>query len=151
MIRHLAGVAEIVEDVEAAVNFYRDVLGLAVKYEEGADYAEIEIAGILHYGIWSREAAAKATYGDPGAVELIKPGFSVGFEVDSVDKASQRIKNKWELAQPTKTEPWGQRTARFMTPSGMLAEVSETPGARLTTGKLEGKGEREAGGDIETP
>ena len=28
MIRHVSGIAEIVEDVEGAVRFYRDVLGL---------------------------------------------------------------------------------------------------------------------------
>ena len=31
MIRHFAGVAEIVEDFEAAVQFYRDTLGLEVE------------------------------------------------------------------------------------------------------------------------
>ncbi len=35
MIRHLAGIAEIVDDIEAAVTFYRDVLGLTVQHEEG--------------------------------------------------------------------------------------------------------------------
>jgi len=31
MLRHVAGLAEIVEDVHAAVSFYRDVLGLTVE------------------------------------------------------------------------------------------------------------------------
>jgi hypothetical protein len=34
------------------------------------------------------------------------------------------------LLQPPQDEPWGQRTARFLSPSGMLCEISETPWAR---------------------
>jgi len=30
MVRHVAGVAEVVDDIEAAVRFYRDDLGLEV-------------------------------------------------------------------------------------------------------------------------
>ena len=58
MIRHFAGVAEIVEDFEAAVQFYRDTLGLEVEsLSEG--YATATIPGVLHFGIWSRAEAAK--------------------------------------------------------------------------------------------
>ncbi len=35
MIRHVASIGEIVEDVEATVTFYRDVLGLEVDYDAG--------------------------------------------------------------------------------------------------------------------
>ena len=46
MIRHFAGVAEIVEDFEAAVQFYRDTLGLEVEsLSEG--YATATIPGVL--------------------------------------------------------------------------------------------------------
>ena len=64
MIRHFAGVAEIVEDFEAAVQFYRDTLGLEVEsLSEG--YATATVPGVLHFGIWSRAEAAEATYGSP--------------------------------------------------------------------------------------
>ena len=36
MIRHVAGIAEIVEDLDAAVRFYRDVLGLDVELKDPA-------------------------------------------------------------------------------------------------------------------
>ena len=46
MIRHFAGVAEIVEDFEAAVQFYRDTLGLEVEsLSEG--YATATVPGVL--------------------------------------------------------------------------------------------------------
>ncbi|KAA3645460.1 MAG: hypothetical protein DWQ07_13410 [Chloroflexi bacterium] len=137
MIRHLAGLAEVVDDVGKAVSFYRDVLGLPVKHEEGAEYVEVEIEGILHYGIWSRRAAAQAIYGDPEASDQIELGYLLGFEVDSVEKSSQHIKSKSSLIQPPKEEPWGQRTSRFEMPSGQLAEIAETPWARKITRSME--------------
>ncbi len=90
MIRHVSGIAEIVEDVEGAVRFYRDVLGLDVQYEPGSGYATIEIAGTLHFGIWSRRAAAENVFGDADAAERMPLGFTLGFEVDSVGAAPSR-------------------------------------------------------------
>ncbi len=131
MIRHVSGVAEIVEDVEGAVRFYRDVLGLDVQYEPGSGYATIEIAGTLHFGIWSRRAAAENVFGDANVAERIPLGFTLGFEVDSVAAAQQMIEAKgWHVAQALHTESWGQTTCRFFGPSGALCEVAETPWAR---------------------
>ena len=128
MIRHLAGIAEIVEDLEAAVRFYREALGLAVEPKEGGGYAEVKLAGVLYFGLWERAHAARATGVEPGQVPL---GFTVGFEVDRVDGAASALAGRSvALLQPPHDEPWGQRTARFASPSGMLCELSETPWAR---------------------
>ena len=133
MIRHFAGVAEIVEDFEAAIQFYRDTLGLEVEsLSEG--YATATVPGVLHFGIWSRAEAAEATYGSPDAAERVPLGFTIAFEVDEVTEAAQHLNNEAvEVVQPTKTEPWGQVTSRFITPSGALCEIAETPWARRIT------------------
>ena len=133
MIRHFAGVAEIVEDFEAAVQFYRDTLGLEVEsLSEG--YATATIPGVLHFGIWSRAEAAQATYGSSDAAEHVPLGFTIAFEVDNVTEAAQHLDNAAvKIVQPTKTEPWGQVTSRFITPSGALCEIAETPWARRIT------------------
>jgi catechol 2,3-dioxygenase-like lactoylglutathione lyase family enzyme len=128
MIRHVAGIAEIVEDLEGAIRFYRDTLGLAVERKEGGGYAEVKIGGALHFGLWERAHAASATGVAASEVPL---GFSVGFEVDAVDAAASTLAARGtRLVQAPHDEPWGQRTARFLSPSGMLCEVSETPWAR---------------------
>ena len=133
MIRHFAGVAEIVEDFEAAVQFYRDTLGLEVEsLSEG--YATATVPGVLHFGIWSRAEAAQATYGSPDAADRVPLGFTIAFEVDNVTEAAQHLDNAAvKVVQPTKTEPWGQVTSRFITPSGALCEIAETPWARRIT------------------
>ena len=135
MIRHIASIGEVVDDLDAAVGFYRDALGLTVEYESGSKYAEIKMPGTLHYAIWDRAAAAEATFGDAGEASKVPLGFTVEFEVDDVDEAAQAITSSgWHLAQPPKTEEWGQKTSRFLSPGGSLAGVVETPWAREIPG-----------------
>ena len=139
MLRHFASVAEIVEDVDAAVSFYRDTLGLSVeRLDEG--YALVKIPGILHFGVWASASAAQAAFGSPDAAERVPLGFTIGFEVDDVDAAAERIADgDAQTLHPSKTEPWGQTTARFLTPGGALFEIAETPWARQITQQIEAK------------
>ncbi len=131
MIRHLAGIAEIVDDLEAAVRFYRDDLGLEVDDSVSADYASVKIPGVIHFGLWSREAAAEATYGDRTAVDRVTPGLTIEFEVEEVPAASQALARRGlKLIHGPKVEPWGQTTARLSLPSGALCGIAETPWAR---------------------
>ena len=128
MLRHVAGIAEIVDDFEVAARFYRDALGLAVEIKEPGSYAEVKLAGVLHFGLWQRGHAARACGVAPDRIPL---GFTLGLEVDAVDGAVAALEGRGvRLLQPAHDEPWGQRTARFLSPSGMLCEVSETPWAR---------------------
>lgn len=142
MIRHVAGIAEIVDDMEAAVDYYRNVLGLTVHHEQGTGYADVEVPGVLHLGIWLRSRAVERVFGDPAAAERIPLGFTVGFEVDSVDAASDAMKAKgWTIVQEPQEEPWGQKTSRFLSPSGALCEVSESPEARRITQEVRAEAE----------
>ena len=136
MLRHLASIAEVVEDVDTAVHFYRDILGLEVEvHNEG--YADVTVPGTLHFGIWSRAEAAKATYGNPEAADRVPLGFTIGFEVDAVATAEKRLADAGiEVLQPAKTEPWEQVTSRFLTPGGSFCEIAETPWARSITQQM---------------
>ena len=131
MIRHVAGIAEIVDDIYAGVRFYREVLGLTVQHEPGSGYAVVEVPGVLHFSVWARWAAAEATLGSREHAERIPLGLTVGFEVDGVEQAYRTLTARgWPVTQPPKVEEWGQTTSRFHSPSGALCEVSETPWAR---------------------
>ncbi len=138
MIRHMAGVAEVVDDIEGAVRFYREELGLEVKHEPGEGYASVSISGVPHFGIWLRSWAAEIVFGDPSQMNRIPLGFSIGFEVDSVQDAESSLRStETPVLQGSKTERWGQQTARFLSPSGALFEVSETPTARRIAQDIE--------------
>lgn len=132
MIRHVASIAEIVDDFEAAVQFYREALGLTVEPKPDANYADVLVDGVTHFGIWRRSDAAQIIYGDPGAADRVPLGFTVGFEIESVADGEARLgqSSAWIL-QPNHLEPWGQRTCRFASPSGGGSELAETPWARV--------------------
>ena len=119
MIRHVASIAEIVDDVDAAAEFYRDVLGIPLEWEQGASYVDVKLAGVLHFAIWSRKSAAEATFGDADAVDKVPLGFTVGFEVDSVSDAAKAFNDSGQkVLQQPKVEPWNQTTSRNQRPSG---------------------------------
>ena len=125
MIRHVAGIAEIVEDVEKAAEFYR-ALGLNVKVDPG--HAMVEVPGVMYFGLWGRAEAAESTFGSRDAADRVPLGFTIGFEVDSVDEDASLIPG--ETVNDAKDEPWGQRTIRFLSPTGALCELAETSWAR---------------------
>ena len=136
MIRHFAGVAEIVGDFDAAVRFYRDALGLEVE-DVSEGYATVDMPGVLHFGIWARATAAEAAFGSADAAGRVPLGYTIGLEVDSVGESATGLGAAGvELLHSAKTEPWGQVTARFLAPGGGLCEVAETPWAREIAGDV---------------
>jgi lactoylglutathione lyase len=112
----------IVEDLDRALNFYTDVLGLQLGHRSG-DYAQLN-TGDTRLAFYTREAMAK-TLGfplKPPGHET--PGFEIGFKVHDVDAAFLEIVQKGAGAamHPT-TRPWGQRTAYVRDPDGHLIEL----------------------------
>lgn len=131
MIRHFAGVAEIVEDVPAALAFYRDTLGLEVKQQMGDDYAVVAVPGMLHFGIWSRAHAAESIFGSRDAADSVPLGYTIEFEAESVDEAARALESSAvTLVQGPQMEPWGQKTCRAVALGGGVLGFAETPWGR---------------------
>ncbi len=139
MIRHVAGIGEIVEDVEVAAEFYRS-LGLEVKIDNG--YGVVEVPGIMHFGLWARADAAESTFGSRDEIDRIPLGFTLGLEVDSVDDAAAAFGDA--TLRGAQDEPWGQRTLRFRSPSGAVCEIAETPWARELGSNVSAKASQDA-------
>ncbi len=131
MLRHIAGLAEIVEDVNEALIYYRDVLGLTVEQQNGDDYAIISAPGVLHFGIWNRGHAAECVFGSREYADRIPLGFTLEFEVDDVKNTASHLESAGqEITQAPREEPWGQKTLRTLSPGGSLLGFAETPWAR---------------------
>ena len=138
MVRHLAGVAEIVDDVHAALAYYRDTLGFEVVQQMGDDYAVVAVPGILHFGVWNRAHAALATFGTRDAADRIPLGFTLEFEVDDVDAAAKTVAEAGlDVVQPPHMEPWGQKTTRAFALGGALVGFAETPWGRTLKQQVE--------------
>ena len=138
MLRHIAGLAEIVEDVNEALIFYRDVLGLTVEKHDSDDYVMLSVPGVLHFGLWNRAHAAERVFGSREDAERIPLGFTLEFEVDDVKSSALRIEGAGQtITQAPLEEPWGQKTFRMLSSGGSLLGFAETPWARRITQNLE--------------
>ncbi|MEU4290170.1 VOC family protein [Kribbella sp. NPDC026596] len=115
-----------VEDLEASVGFYRDVVGLEYKFTD-AGYAEFEAGGV-RFGLYERRRAEWLTGRavSPGA------GGEIVVMVDDVDAWAERLAG---LGAPVLSgpadRPWGHRTVHVADPDGFVVEfATEIPRAR---------------------
>ena len=57
----VAGFAPIVTDLGESRNFYKELLGVPLEYEEASDYtATNEMEGLKHFGLWTLLDAARS-------------------------------------------------------------------------------------------
>jgi predicted enzyme related to lactoylglutathione lyase len=113
MIESIARIRLPVTEMDRAVAFYRDNLGLEVVEHDG-DWSEVT-AGDQRIGLNANESPA----GDGGAV--------VAFNVDDLDSAVEEMKgNGVEFAGEISEHPWG-RIAPFKDPDGNYLQLYAPP------------------------
>jgi catechol 2,3-dioxygenase-like lactoylglutathione lyase family enzyme len=128
-VQFIASFSVIVRDRDAARAFYRDALALSFEGGEG-DYAFTEqLDGAKHFGLWPLADAAQACFGtDVWPDDVPVPQASVEFEVEDVGAAAAELEGRGHrLMHGEKTEPWGQVTARLLSPEGLVVAVCYTP------------------------
>ena len=128
-VQFVASVAPIVRDAEAARAFYGDALGLTFEGGDGAYVYTHNLVGTKHFGLWPLSEAAGACFGSsewPSGIPV--PQASIEFEVADVAAAAKELEAKGcRLIHDARAEPWGQVTARLLSPEGLLVAVCHTP------------------------
>jgi len=107
-----------VQDMQRAIAFYRDTLGLAVKDQQGDDWAEIDANGVT-LGLNGRE---KATSSGGGAVITFQPDGDLDEEVARLRESGV------EFTGDISDHPWG-RIAPFKDSEGNDLQVYAPPTA----------------------
>lgn len=128
-VEFVASVSPIVRDVGESGLFYEQTLGLSFEGGEGDYVFTEELAGVKHLGLWPLAEAARACFGtDVWPRDIPEPQASLEFEVtDVADAAAELEEGGYQLLHGVKTEPWGQVTARLLSPEGLLVAVCRTP------------------------
>ncbi|MDP2860711.1 MAG: VOC family protein, partial [bacterium] len=113
MFKKLFGVCLLVEDFEKSITFYKDILGLKVKSQEGNQFAGFDLKG-TEMAIFQKDGATamfpKKFMGTGG-------GVNIGFQVEDINQACKELKSKGvEIFEGPKTTPWGQKVAYFKDP-----------------------------------
>jgi len=114
----------IVEDMDRALRFYTDVLGLRLGHRSG-DYAQLD-TGATRLGLYTRGAMAKTLGMSLKPPSHNAPGFEIGFKVPDVGEAFAELVGRGASAvMPPTDRPWGQRTAYVRDPDGHLIELAQ--------------------------
>jgi catechol 2,3-dioxygenase-like lactoylglutathione lyase family enzyme len=123
-----------VDDLERAVRFYRDGLGLktdgivGTEFEHGA-VAFFDLQSGLKLALWPRESISHdsgLTVGKPNATEFtIGHNVSSKTEVDAVMDQAKRAKAV--IVKPAHDTFWGGYAGYFQDPDGHLWEVAWNP------------------------
>lgn len=122
MFNKLFAICLLVEDFEKSLKFYKDILGLKVKSQEGNQFAGFDLEG-TEMAIFQKDGATamfpKKFMGTGG-------GVNIGFQVEDINQACKKLKSKGvEIFEGPKTTPWGQKVAYFKDPDENIWEVSE--------------------------
>ncbi|MFN8375959.1 MAG: VOC family protein [Anaerolineae bacterium] len=125
MLRKVSANVLFVEDLERAMKFYRDILGLTVVFSddvsyafkmEGQDFALVKVsAGVemLNETVLSQP---------PGAAHRVM----LCADVENLDAVYNTLTAKGvEFIKPPKDQAWGWRTAYFADPEGNLWEFRQ--------------------------
>jgi lactoylglutathione lyase len=114
----------IVQDLDRALAFYTEILGLKLGHRSG-DYAQLD-TGVTRLALYTRSAMAKTLGMSLEMPRSNAPGFELGFKVEDVDAAVNELMPRGAaLAVPPEDRFWGQRTAYIRDPDGHLIELAQ--------------------------
>jgi lactoylglutathione lyase len=109
-----------VTDLAASIAFYRDVVGLHLKFVD-AGYAEFRTEG-TRFALYERRRAEWLV----GAQVMPGPAGEAVFVVDDVDWQARRLAESGiaVLSGPA-DRPWGHRTLHVADPDGFVVEFAQ--------------------------
>ena len=108
-----------VSDMDKSVEFYKNVLGLRVITDFGANKT-------LTGGLCLQTLETWEDFISTDKVVFGNNSFEIYFEEDDFDKFAERLKNcDIEYVHPIKEHSWGQRVVRFYDPDKHIIEVGE--------------------------
>jgi len=114
----------IVADLERALAFYTETLGLVLQHR-AEKYAQMK-AGTTRLSLYTRDAMTETLGMAINAPSPAAPAFELGFKVSDCDAAFAELVAAGAVAVvPPTSRSWGQRTAYVRDPDGNLIELAE--------------------------
>jgi catechol 2,3-dioxygenase-like lactoylglutathione lyase family enzyme len=111
-----------VTDLDRAVGFYRDVLGLKLMFSEPShSYARFDLGGV-HFGVIAHDVSTSE------AAAFTGRHTGLNLAVEDLDQAYQALRAKGASFQQEPTrQPWGAYTAVLADPDGNLFYLEAAP------------------------
>ncbi len=128
----VAGFGPIIGVAETAHAFWRE--GLGIDFEEPAPgyFTNDTLDGVKAFAMWPLTQAAEATFGTPEwPSDLPAPQAWLELDVESPEAVGVAIEEMraagHRVLREAHEEPWGQTTARVLSPEGLLVGITFTP------------------------
>ena len=131
-VSFVAGFGPIIRDPDAAHAFWRR--GLGIEFDEPAPgyFTNDDLDGVKAFAMWPLVQAAQATFDtDTWPGDLPEPQAWIELDVESAaavgEAAAEMEAAGHRLLKKAHEEPWGQTTARLLSPEGLLVGITFTP------------------------
>jgi catechol 2,3-dioxygenase-like lactoylglutathione lyase family enzyme len=131
-VSFVAGFGPIVRDVEASRAFWG--AGVGIEFEEAAPnyWTNDDLEGVKAFALWPLEQAAESCFGtNEWPEEIPAPQVWLELDVESPEAVSTALAELQAAGHRTlreaREEPWGQTTARLLSPEGLLIGITYTP------------------------
>ena len=130
-IAFVAGFGPITRDGDASRSFWSDA-GFPLAEIAPDYYGTDDVGGVKAFALWPLSQAAESTFGQAEwPPELPVPQAWVELDVESAGAvgmaAAELSAAGHRLLRDAREEPWGQTTARLLSPEGLLVGISYTP------------------------
>ena len=131
-ISFVAGFGPIIREPAGAHAFWRDGLGIAFAEPAPGYFTNDDLEGVKAFAMWPLTQAAEATFGSPDwPGDLPEPQAWLELDVESADAvgaaAAEMEAAGHRVLKGAHEEPWGQTTARLLSPEGLLVGITFTP------------------------
>lgn len=122
MFKHLDYTMVVVSDMQRSIEFYRDKLGMPLKYES-PDWTEFD-TGTTTFALHGGGVPGPPPQGDPST---LAGACSIGFSVADVDKTYEELQAKGIrfVMPPTQRENEGIRLAVAIDPDGLPVSFAQ--------------------------
>ncbi|QDU40799.1 putative lyase [Maioricimonas rarisocia] len=112
-----------VSDMQRAIAFYRDVLGLTLRFES-PEWTEFDTPGCTFALHQTPSPALVAPPGDINPAGQCHPGFTV----DDIDRYHERLMSHGVTClRPPTLEEYGRKLAKYVDPDGLHFTLNQPP------------------------
>jgi catechol 2,3-dioxygenase-like lactoylglutathione lyase family enzyme len=131
-ISFVSGFGPITASGADSVDFWSGALGIRLDELKPGYFHTEQLPGVKAFAVWPLEQAAESTFGAPRWPEgLPVPQAWIEFDVESpeaVAAAAEELRGTGHrVLKDAGEEPWGQTTARLLSPEGLLTAIAHTP------------------------
>src|SRR5688572_18672483 len=124
----VAGFGPIVRDIDPSRQFWGAGLGIGLEEAAPGYWTNDDLEGVNAFALWPLSQAAESTFGSEAWPDDIPaPQAWIELDVESAEAVAPAVAELkaagHRVLREAQEEPWGQTTARVLSPEGLLLGI----------------------------